>query len=92
MLVQYGAVYIKLMCKWPEKDTDIPPSPLHFFVFFCMPLMSESGVQCGAESWGSCFPRKQVLNTALTADTSLYFQWINKKCTITSCRTLPHSS
>lgn len=56
-----------------KRDTDIPPSPLWFIIFFRIPLMSKSGVQCGAESWGSRFPRKQVLITALTADTFLYF-------------------
>jgi len=54
-----------------KRDTDIPPSPMWFIIFFRMPLMSESDVQCGAKSWGSFFPRKPVLITALTADTLL---------------------
>ena len=61
-----------------KRERDIPPSPMWFIIFFCMPLMSESGVQCGAKSWGSCFPRKQVLIAALTAYTFLYFQQVSK--------------
>jgi len=54
-----------------KRDTYIPPFRLWFIIFFRMPLMFESGVHSGAESQGSCFPRKQVLITALTADTLL---------------------
>jgi hypothetical protein len=71
MLVQKGVVYIKLMYKWPEKDTDIPPSHMWCIIFFCMPLQSESGVQWGTKSWGSSFQRKQVIIAAFTADTLL---------------------
>jgi hypothetical protein len=89
MLVQEGVVYIKLMCKWPEEEIQIPQSPLRFIIFFCIQLMSESDVQCGAKSWGSCFPRKQVL---ITADTLLSANQPIKNVQLLACRTLPHSS
>jgi len=62
-----------------KRETDIPPSPMQFIIFFHMPLMSESGVHCGAKPWGSCFPRKQVLITALTADNFTFSELTNKK-------------